>query len=88
MSELAGKVCLVTGGAGHIGRAICQVLLDEGAEVVAVGRRAPSEPITSNAASASFYAADIRDPNASQVTQPTDAWCCGNCARWRVYARG
>jgi NAD(P)-dependent dehydrogenase (short-subunit alcohol dehydrogenase family) len=66
MSELAGKVCLVTGGAGHIGRAICQVLLDEGAEVVAVGRRAPSEPITSNAASASFYAADIRDPNASQ----------------------
>jgi NAD(P)-dependent dehydrogenase (short-subunit alcohol dehydrogenase family) len=42
MSELDGKVCLVSGGAGHIGRAICEALLSEGAQVVAVGRREPS----------------------------------------------
>ena len=45
MSELKGKVCLVTGGAGHIGRAICEALLSHGAEVIAVGRREPATPI-------------------------------------------
>ena len=45
MSELKGKVCLVTGGAGHIGRAICEALLSHGAEVIAVGRREPAMPI-------------------------------------------
>ena len=44
MSDLSGKVCLVTGGAGHIGRAICESLLAEGAEVIAVGRREPATP--------------------------------------------
>ena len=66
MSELDGKVCLVTGGAGHIGRAICEALLSEGAQVVAVGRREPSRPIESDGNRAAFYAADLRDAVASQ----------------------
>ena len=67
MSELKGKVCLVTGGAGHIGRAICESLLAEGAEVIAVGRREPADPIASEGREATFYSADIRDPAASQA---------------------
>ena len=47
MSDLSGKVCLVTGGAGHIGRAICESLLAQGAQVIAVGRREPAEPVAS-----------------------------------------
>jgi len=57
----------VTGGAGHIGRAICESLLAEGAEVIAVGRREPADPIASQGREATFYSADIRDPAASQA---------------------
>lgn len=68
MSDLSGKVCLVTGGAGHIGRAICESLLAEGAEVIAVGRREPTDPISSaEGREAMFYSADIRDSVASQA---------------------
>lgn len=68
MSDLSGKVCLVTGGAGHIGRAICESLLAEGAEVIAVGRREPTDPISSaEGREATFYSADIRDSVASQA---------------------
>jgi NAD(P)-dependent dehydrogenase (short-subunit alcohol dehydrogenase family) len=67
MSDLSGKVCLVTGGAGHIGRAICESLLAQGAEVIAVGRREPAEPVAFQGREATFYSADIRDPAASQA---------------------
>lgn len=67
MSDLSGKICLVTGGAGHIGRAICESLLAEGAEVIAVGRREPADPIESQGREATFYSADIRDSAASQA---------------------
>ena len=67
MSELKGKVCLVTGGAGHIGRAICETLLSHGAEVIAVGRREPATPIAHNENVATFLSADIRDATASQA---------------------
>ena len=67
MSDLSGKVCLVTGGAGHIGRAICELFLAEGAEVVAVGRREPADPIAFQGQEATFYSADIRDAVASQA---------------------
>jgi NAD(P)-dependent dehydrogenase (short-subunit alcohol dehydrogenase family) len=66
MSELEGKVCLVTGGAGHIGRAICEALLSQGAEVIAVGRREPATPIAHGGRAAAFVSADIRDAAASQ----------------------
>lgn len=71
MNELAqqdfsGKVVLVTGGAGFIGRVICAAYLARGAHVVACGRREPVEPIQANGRSALFVAADIRDSEQSQ----------------------
>jgi len=60
------QTVLVTGGAGHIGRAICEAFLAAGANVVACGRNAPEEPIGQNGRHAHFVAADIRDPQQSQ----------------------
>ena len=66
MRQYEGKVVLVTGGAGHIGRAICQGFLNEGAQVVACGRRSPEEPIGNGSEKAEFFPADLRDPDASK----------------------
>jgi len=66
MRQYEGKVVLVTGGAGHIGRAICQGFLNEGAQVVACGRRSPEEPIGDGSEKAEFFSADLRDPDASK----------------------
>lgn len=66
MSEFKEKIVLVTGGAGHIGRAICRYFLSRGATVVACGRREPELPIGDGEHTAHFIAADIRDPEASQ----------------------
>jgi len=66
MGEHQGSVVVVTGGAGHIGRAICGAFLREGAQVVACGRTTPSESIASEGREAVFYACDLRDPEQSQ----------------------
>jgi NAD(P)-dependent dehydrogenase (short-subunit alcohol dehydrogenase family) len=66
MRQYEGKVVVVTGGAGNIGRAICQGFLNEGAQVVACGRRSPEEPIGDGLEKAEFFAADLRDPDASK----------------------
>lgn len=66
MTTLTGKVAIVTGGAGHIGRAITEALLKAGAEVVICGRRPPAEVIAIGERSAHFVASDIRDPMDSQ----------------------
>ena len=68
MRDFSGKTVLVTGGAGHIGRAICGHFLAEGANVVACGRRAPEQPIAADGSEAHFICADVRDPEASEAT--------------------
>ena len=66
MRDFSGKTVLVTGGAGHIGRAICEHFLVAGANVVACGRRAPEQPIAADGSEAHFISADVRDPEASE----------------------
>ena len=66
MRDFSGKTVLVTGGAGHIGRAICEHFLVAGANVVACGRRAPEQPIAADGLEAHFIGADVRDPEASE----------------------
>lgn len=39
MSDLAGKIIAVTGGAGHLGSAICQGLADRGAVVICLSSK-------------------------------------------------
>jgi NAD(P)-dependent dehydrogenase (short-subunit alcohol dehydrogenase family) len=67
MSDFSNKTVIVTGGAGYIGRAICESFLAAGANVVACGRRPPEEPIASEGREALFVAADIREVDQSQA---------------------
>ena len=64
--EFQGRTVVVTGGAGHIGRAICEIFLRAGANVIACGRTPPATPITCAGQQARFFAVDLRDAEASQ----------------------
>ena len=66
MLEFEGQRVIVTGGAGHIGRAICEAFLAAGAQVLACGRRQPEQPIVAAGREACFISADLRDADASQ----------------------
>ncbi len=66
MLEFEGQRVIVTGGAGHIGRAICEAFLEAGARVLACGRRAPEQVITAAGREALFVSADLRNAEASQ----------------------
>jgi len=57
----------VTGGAGHIGKAITLAYLEAGCNVVICGRREPKQPISANGLEATFVQTDIRDPDQSQA---------------------
>ena len=66
MQDFSGQTVLVTGGAGHIGRAICEHFLRAGANVVACGRREPADPIATEGRAAQFICADVRDSAATE----------------------
>lgn len=66
MSQYENKTIIVTGGGGHLGRAIAQAYLAAGANVVICGRREPGVPVASGERTALFVRADIRDPDQSQ----------------------
>jgi NAD(P)-dependent dehydrogenase (short-subunit alcohol dehydrogenase family) len=61
--SLAGRVALVTGGAGHLGRPICRGLAEAGAEVLVNGR---------DAAKAENFAAELRGLGHSAQALPFD----------------
>ncbi|WP_433324397.1 SDR family oxidoreductase [Spirillospora sp. CA-294931] len=63
--DLTGKVAVVTGGARGVGRGITGALLEAGAEVIAVGRRAPDDPPSAGGRTARFAALDVRDAEAA-----------------------
>jgi NAD(P)-dependent dehydrogenase (short-subunit alcohol dehydrogenase family) len=61
--DLSGKVVVVTGGCRGVGRGIATRFLEAGADVVVCCRNEPEELPSGGGRSASFVAADIRDPD-------------------------
>jgi 3-oxoacyl-[acyl-carrier protein] reductase len=70
MSGLAGKVAIVTGGAGGIGAAVGRRLIDDGAQVVLVDRAANQleAVVASLGPQASAAVLDLADPKAIEAT--------------------
>ncbi|HEY0225237.1 MAG TPA: SDR family oxidoreductase [Mycobacterium sp.] len=71
MDTLRDKVCVITGAASGIGRAIAHALADRGAHIVAVdldddGMRAVAEELSERGATVAPHRADVSDPDAFQ----------------------
>lgn len=69
MKELSGRVALLTGASGGIGRAIAERLAREGVDLVLTGRRpdalsATAEAVAALGRRAEIVPADLRDPAA------------------------
>jgi NAD(P)-dependent dehydrogenase (short-subunit alcohol dehydrogenase family) len=81
MGILAGKVCIVTGGAGSIGMASAQVFLQEGARVMLVGHNKDKlakavRSVNARADSLAYIQADVADSKDTQkyIGQTMDRW--------------
>jgi NAD(P)-dependent dehydrogenase (short-subunit alcohol dehydrogenase family) len=61
MSQLAGRVAVVTGGTRGIGAAIAARMLAEGASVLVCGRTLPGQLPTGGGRTAEFVQADVRE---------------------------
>jgi NAD(P)-dependent dehydrogenase (short-subunit alcohol dehydrogenase family) len=71
--DYAGRGVLVTGGVRGIGRGVTEAFLAAGAQVVVCARREPDELPAAGSRTASFVAADIRDPDAAATVVDTAA---------------
>ncbi|MQY02050.1 SDR family oxidoreductase [Actinomadura macrotermitis] len=65
--DLSGRTAVVTGGVRGVGAGISRALLEAGADVVAVARRAPERLPEAGGRTASFASLDVRDPGAVQA---------------------
>lgn len=65
--DYSGWVVLVTGGAGGVGRGICEQFLEAGAIVEFCGRSTPKEPPSFDGQEASFTSVNVRDADEIQT---------------------
>jgi NAD(P)-dependent dehydrogenase (short-subunit alcohol dehydrogenase family) len=69
MSELKGKVAIVTGAAGNLGRAVCQALAAQGASIALLGLHAEGlEAARPGLGESAAFAVDLTDPQAMERT--------------------
>jgi len=61
--DFNNRSVIITGGTKGIGAVIARAFLSRGADVIVCARREPERPIASNGRSATFVAADVRDPD-------------------------
>jgi NAD(P)-dependent dehydrogenase (short-subunit alcohol dehydrogenase family) len=76
MTQLDGRVAIVTGGTRGIGAVIAARMLAEGASVVVCGRAEPARLPAAGGRAAVFVRADIREPDqaAAVVTAAAERW--------------
>lgn len=65
--DLSGRVAVVTGGVRGVGLGISRAFLEAGAEVIAIARRPPAEPVSAVGRTATFASVDVRDADAVEA---------------------
>ena len=61
--DMSGRSVIITGGTKGLGRAIATRFLDRGADVVVCARNRPDDAVEADDRSATFVAADVREPD-------------------------